>query len=251
MEVNRMSKSTWFAGLIVVAVGCNSGPSDEDYDDVAASVGALTASDSGGDVGSMQDAVEASQGESVDGVTASGSGSISGERGGLSYEYELTCSNEGGDVLAVCDATTDTAHLTVDWSGELDLARFDASLSRSGDWTLSGIQSEVVTLNGVGSFDADSSFQALFRDETRTLHLEYDASYDGVQISKSMRRPIGGTATFAVHMQRTRERGSRNVEAEFDIDAVVTFTSDGVGHLVLDGERSYVISLDDGSVTQE
>ena len=91
-----------------------------------------------------------------------------------------------------------------------------------------------MTLNGVGAFDADNEFQALFRGETRTLRLEYDASYDAVQISKSMRRPVGGTATFSVHVERTRERGARNVEAEFDIEAVATFASDGTAHLVLD-----------------
>jgi len=246
-----MAKSTWFVGLFVVALGCNSGPTDEDYDDVAASVGALTASDSGGDVGAMDDAVAASQGTEPEGVTTSGSGSFSGARGGLEYEYALTCSDSGGALLEICDDTTDTAHLTVAWSGELHLARYDATLSRTGDWTLSGLQGDVVTLNGVGSFDADSEFQALFRDETRTLHLEYDANYDGVQLSKSIRRPVGGTATFAVHMERTRSRGARDVDAEFDIDAVVTFQNDGTANLVLDGSRSYVVNLDDGSVTQD
>jgi hypothetical protein len=247
-----MAKLMGFVGLFaVVAAGCTSGPTDEDYDDVAASVAALTASDSGGDVGAMGDAVEASQGQEPEGVTNSGSGSFTGARGGLEYEYALTCSSATGDLLETCDDTTDTAHLTVAWSGELHLARYDATLSRTGDWTLSGLQGDVVTLNGVGSFDADSSFQALFRDETRTLRLAYDASYDAVQISKSIGRPVGGTASFAVHMERTRSRGARDVEAEFDIDAVVTFANDGTAHLELDGERSYVVNLDDGSVTSE
>ena len=246
-----MPNRTWIVGLLFAAVGCNSGPTDEDYDDVAASVGALTANDSGGDVGSMDDAVAASQGEAPEGMTMSGSGSLSGERGGLQYEYELTCSNEGGDVLAACDETTDTAHLTVAWSGELDLPRYQATVSRTGDWTLSDLQSDTVTLNGEGTFDVDSSFTALFRDETRTLRLSYDASYDAVQISKAQRQPVGGTASFAVHMERTRSRGARDVEAEFDIDAVVTFAQDGTAHLDLDGERSYVIHLADGTVTAE
>jgi hypothetical protein len=246
------SSSTWFVGLfIALASGCTSGPSDEDYDDVATSVGALTASDSGGDVGAMGDAVEASQGQAPEGTTAEGSGSFSGARGGLEYEYALTCSDASGAVLASCDGTTDLAHLTVDWSGELHLARFDASLARSGDWTLSAIQSETPVLNGVGSFDASTSFQALWRDETRTMDLEYDANYDGVELSKALRRPVGGTATFNVHVERTRETSRRDVEAEFDIEAVVTFTDAGTANLVLDGSRSYVVNLTDGSVAQD
>lgn len=246
-----MSNRSWLTlslVTLVLAAACNSGPTDEDYDDVAASVGALTANDSGGDVGSMDDAVVAAQGDSPDGLTASGSGGFSGARGGLEYEYALTCSDEAGTVLDVCDDTTDTAHLTVSWSGELDLPRYQASIAREGDWTLSGLQSDTVQLDGTGSFDVDSSFTALYRDVTRTLRLAYDAEYQAVQFSKATRRPVGGTATFGVHVERTRSRGARDVEAEFDIDAVLTFAADGTAHLELDGERSYVVDVEDGSV---
>lgn len=238
-------------GVALLSSACNSGPTNEDYDDVAASVGALTANDSGGDVGSMEDAVAASQGESPDGLTQSGSGSFSGARAGLEYEYALTCSDDAGTVLESCDATTDTAHLTVSWSGELDLPRYQASITREGDWTLSGLQSDTVQLDGTGSFDVDSSFTALYRDVTRTLRLEYDAEYQAVQISKASRRPVGGTATFQVHVQRTSSRGARDAEAEFDIEAVLTFAADGTAHLELDGDRSYVVSIDDGTVQSE
>src|SRR5687767_2799807 len=124
--------SSWLAlvGTIPTFAGCSAGPSDEDYDDVASSIGALTASDAP----AMDDSMTAAEGQEISGLTSEGSGTWSGERLGLSYRYELTCMDAGGEVMALCGDATDTAHLVVEWSGELDLPRLYASADRAGDW---------------------------------------------------------------------------------------------------------------------
>ena len=245
MRFVQVSMCGLLAGSLMA---CNGGPSDEDYDDVAASVGALTASDSGGDVQAMDDAVAASQGEEPDGLTRSGEGSLSGQRFGLDWEYELTCSSAAGEVQAACDESTDVAHLVLAWNGSIDVPRWSASIARSGDWTLSNLQSDIAQLDGQGSIDVDSDFQALYRDVRKTLHLEYDAEWTAVQLSKSLRRPVGGSAQFDVHVERTSHRGARDAEAQFDIEAIVTFQPDGTASLVLDGQRHYTVDLEAGTV---
>ncbi|MBI2892334.1 MAG: hypothetical protein HYY06_02200 [Deltaproteobacteria bacterium] len=239
------------SALFPLAVGCQSGPTDADYDDVAASVAALTANESGGDVGSMDDSIAAAQGETPEGLTASGSGSFQGDRLGLEYEYAVTCLDEAGQTMAICDSTTDSARLTVAWSGELTLPRYSASVSRTGDWTVTGLEDETAQFDGEGTFDLQSEFQALFTDETRTANFSWDAEYEAIRFRVADGMPISGEARFAVHLERTRERGGRSVDAEFDIDGVLTIDGNGGATLVLDGSRSYHVDLATGAVEQE
>lgn len=238
--------------LVPFGAGCQSGPTDEDYDDVAASVSALTVGDgSGGDVGAMDDSVAASQGETPEGMTASGSGSFEGERLGLEYEYAITCLDSDGDTMSICDATTDSARLTVAWSGELTLPRYSASVSRTGDWTVIGLQEEVAQFDGEGTFDLESEFDALFTNEHRTANFSWDAEYEAIRFRVADGIPIDGEARFAVHLERTRERGARSVEAEFDIDGVLTFDGSGGATLVLDGSRTYEVDVATGTVEEQ
>jgi hypothetical protein len=251
--MKRVACLQWI-GLVapsLLAVACSSGPSDEDYDDVAASVGALTANDSGGEVGSMDDSVVAAEGGSPDGLTASGSGSYQGTRLGLEYQYDLTCLDASGQTLASCGENTDTAHVTVAWSGDLTLPRYSASISRAGDWTLAGLQSDVAQFDGHGTFTVDSSFQAIYRDVTRTFHLDYDAQYDAVRYRMASRAFEGGQITYQVHAERTRSGSRRDAEATFDIEAVITFASDGTATLTLDGDRTYQVDLASGAVIRQ
>jgi hypothetical protein len=244
----RTLSSFLVAGLgIVTAGGCGQTASNEDYDDVAANTAALIAADDAAEDG----AIDATDGGDVDGLTRDGTGTWSGDRLGLEWRYELSCLDADGAVLDPCTREADTAHLTVDWSGTIDLLRYHASASRSGDWTLSNLQGDVAQLDGTGSFDMDSEFQALRRDVTRTMHLEYDAVWNAVQLSRAERRAIGGSATFQVHGERTRDGARRDVEAEFDVEAVVTFQADGSAQLELDGSRTYRIDVATGEVTAE
>jgi hypothetical protein len=233
--------------------GCAPGVTEDDYDDVATAVGALVANDSGGEVGSMGDGVGAALGEVPDGLTASGSGSLQGTRAGLTYEYGLTCLDESGDAMSACDPTTDSARLTVAWSGELSLPAlgYSASVDRTGDWTLSGLQSDAAAFEGTGTFDVETEFQAIYRPVTRSFLLDYDAVYEGIAVDTVGRDVTAGTIEYTVHASRIRTRRSRTVEVELDVTATVTFHGTAPATIDLDGDRAYTLDLATGAVTKQ
>lgn len=247
MNISKVLVGSLVIGLAAPSLGCNTAPTDEDYDDVAQAVGALVANDSGGEVGSMEDASELSRGDTPEGFTASGEGSYEGKRLGLHYEYTLRCFDETGAEQSACDDTTDVANLVVSWGGELTLPRYQGSIARDGNWTLRDLQTDVARFEGQGSFEVHSELQTLSGGE-RSFHLTYDATYDDIRYSRPDRKFLGGTIRYDVHAERTRERGGRDVEVELDVEAVVTFEGDGTAKLVLDGERTYRVDLAKGTV---
>jgi hypothetical protein len=239
-------------GLVTLtaATGCKGDASDEDYDDIATALGALVANDSGGEIGSMHDGEALASGETGD-LSSMGSGSFEGARLGLSYHYEITCKDEGDNVLDPCDTTTETAQLVVEWHGELDLPRYDASITRTGDFALSGLQSDTAEFNGHGTFDVETEFTALFRDVQRSFLLDYDGDYAGVKWDRATKRPLAGTITYDVHAQRITSRGNRETEVELDVLAVIEFSENGTASLTLDSERRYSLDLDSGQVAKK
>jgi hypothetical protein len=229
---------------------CSAEPTAEDYDDVAASVAAVVADGAGSEVEASSDAVLAAQGSLPSGMTRSGAGQLVGRRGQLDYAFEVTCQDAAGATQAACEAgVTDTAHLVLDWDGVVDTARWDADLSRHGDWTLSGLTTETATLEGHGTFDVDATFAALHRPVERSFVLAYDADYDAVQLRTADRRPVGGRIRYAIHAERVSSRGARQAERSFDVTAEVTFAPDAPAVITLDGVRTYHVDLATGAVS--
>lgn len=241
------------AAALVPLVACKkSDATDEDYDDVATAVGALLApgTGDGGEVGSIEDADALAMGD-AGGLTAMGSGSFEGKVAGLTYSYVVTCKDTGGAVLDPCDFTTESANLTVAWSGEINLSNYQASVARTGDWTLSGLQSDTAEFNGTGSFDVDSAFQALFRDVERTFKLDYDAEYKGVMWRRSDKLLLDGEIDYSVHAERTRTSDRSQAEAELDVAVNVKFDGSGVAKITLDGERNYSLDVASGKLSKD
>jgi hypothetical protein len=246
--MRSMLLMTCFATLALA--GCRKGePTDEDYDDVATAVGALVANDSGGEVGSMDDGAAMATGEAPGDLQSMGSGSYEGARLGLNYKYQITCKDADGTENP-CGATTDSANLVVEWGGSLDLSNYDASITRTGDWTLSGLQGDVAEFNGHGTFNVDTEFTSLFRDVQRTFLLDYDAQYDAVAWHRATKITQGGTITYNVHAERTTTRGSSETEVELDAQVVVEFGANGTADLSIDRERNYTLDLNTGWVAK-
>jgi len=215
---------------------------EHDYDDVASAVGSSMAKDSGGDAAAMSDSTDLALGVMPLGFSLSGAGEFGGERLGLHYSYALVCKDASGGALSVCGASTDRLSAEVEWSGELDLPRLTASVEREGAWTVTGLQADVATLDGAGSFHLDAIVRPDGLPE-RGVQLDYQAAYDGVQIRVDDRAIIGGRASYDIDAERT---AGAEIDARFSMDAEVTFTADGSATLVLDGTHEYRVDLRTG-----
>lgn len=232
--------------LALAATGCQKSdePTQQDYNDVAASVGTLVA---GGELTSIQDSVGTAQGNVPVGFTGNGSGQFEGQRGELRYSYEVTCTGADGVTMAVCDATTDSASLIVDWSGSYDGDYWQFAISRTGEWNVTGLQSDVAVFTGSGTFDVSSDSQSLDGQRERSFELSYAGSYD-IHWDMVAERVIEGTITYDVHAERHVDGAAADRDAVFDISAEVIFDGSSTARLVLDGSHSYDINIDTGFV---
>lgn len=254
MKHDRLS---WFSSALIASAfaagGCGQAgqPSEEDYDDVAQGVSMLVSDgENGGDVGSMNDSIALAGDEMPEGFTRQGTKSVQGMRGALQYDYTITCRDSADAELSDCGPSTDSAHVQVAWTGDVQTARYDVSVARTGDWTLSDLQSGMARFSGEGTFDLESEFMALYRPAMRTYLLDYDAFYQDILIDMATGEPHSGTASFDVAAQRTGSNQYRDVEAEFDVHVDVTFNGDGTASVVLDGTRNYELTLADGTIIQ-
>lgn len=225
-------------------------PTKQEYDDVAKSFGSVVAADgNGGEVSSLHDASDLAVGVMPFGFSLDAQGEINGNRLGLEYSYALTCRDATGTEQDVCDETTDSADVSVSWSGDLSIPpTFMSQVSRSGQWSLTGITEDSATLEGDSSFDLDVSFM---NDSTsRAYHLSYSGQYDGILIERGPFRVVGGTVTYAIDAERHEAYGDAGtVDKTFRIDAVLTFHADGSATLVLDGTYTYDLDVSSGEVT--
>jgi hypothetical protein len=249
-----MRKQAIFVLSVASTIGCKQPGeiSQSDYDDVAQGIAAAVSDgQGGGDTGSMADGIALAQGELPPGFSQMGNGSFVGARGGLNYEYTLTCRDAATADPSACGPTTDIANLVVTWDGNLDLDRYDAAVTRTGDWTLSNILSDTARFNGNGTFTFDSQFLSYDGARTRTFEFDYEANYEDVLIDVATREPVGGEAIFDVSARRTADNARRSVEAEFDVHVAIAFAADGTALLTLDGERHYELTLANGTVIKK
>lgn len=246
--MKRLRLSSLSLGLLLstAAAGCvaSDQPTEQEYDDIAQGVSLLVSDGAeGGDVGSMNDSIDLALAQPPAGFSLEGSGTYEGDRGALQYEYSIEC--DGGDV---CSSETDSAAIQVEWSGELQAPRWNVSVNRTGSWTLDDLQSGTARFNGEGTFSLESHFEAAEREASRSYLFDYAASYSDVLIDMEAREAVGGTATFDIYAARSASNDFRDLEAEFDVHAELTFNGDGTATLVLDGSHSYVLSLASGTV---
>lgn len=249
--MNRMTLITLF-GATAVACSSSRQPTREEYDDTAQAIAATTATGSGGgDVASMADSVTIALGGMPAGFALSADGHFRGSRLGVDYSYSISCKNLAGATLAVCDRTTNEATVDVSWSGNLDTQNVDASVTRNGSWTLTGLQTDTATFSGDSSFSFDLTLLSIFRPGvTSTYELDASASYDAIRISTVQRQIIDGSASFDVSAHHTVTGGRNDVDASFEIHADITFNADHTATLVLDGSQHYTVNLSTGTVAR-
>jgi len=254
--MNRITLITLSLGLATTACSSSSKPTSAEYDDTAQAIASTTStsngdSASGGDVASMADAVSLSLGVVPTGISVMGDGHFQGSRLGVTYNYSLTCKTAAG-VTAPCGPTTDQATVNVAWSGNLTSTAVDASVNRTGSWTITGLQGATATFSGDSTLSVDATLRSIFRQGvTATYSFDASASYDAVKISTHEHQVIDGSASFDVTAHhKVTGTGSGDVDASFEVHAQITFHADHTADLVLDGSQHYSLNLATGVVVR-
>jgi hypothetical protein len=245
-HATRFSSLALLASLCVAPAGCSSGsstPTANDYDDVAQSMSALVGtSSSGGEIHSMSDTVSLALGVTPGALSLNAQGAFGGASGGVNYSYTVTCANATGASLSHCGGATSSAHAAVSWSGNLTMPGVTASVNRTGDYSVSGLQSGHITFDGAGSFSYHGEIQSLFRPEQATSSLSFDAKYAGLTYDATLGHVTGGTITYTVDASLQASSSTSHGGGSFVIDAAVVFAPDGSATITLDGAHVYNVS---------
>jgi len=224
-------------GILALASACAGAtagqPTEEDYADVAISIGSTTSHD-GGEVGAMRTAAVLARGERPAGLADGADGAVHGALFGLDYRYAITCRDPAGELVRACDRATGGADVDAAWSGTLDTPRLTLAIAHDARWQLSGMVGAITHVAGTGQLSYDT------RDGASAYHYAYDAAY---QVVIDDQRAIGGAIQFAITAEHTGSSPRR-----FAIAADVTFEPDDTAMLVLDGARRYRIMLATGAV---
>lgn len=250
MKALSLVLSSSVAASLIALGACSSnndgnGVTQAEYDDVAQQVGNSAApSGGGGDVGAMIDLVVIAKGDLPLGFTAGANGTISGAHGGLTYSYTLTCKDAQGNTLTACNSSTDSAMASLMWSGTLALPGFSASLSRSGNWSIIGLQTAKAQFDGSGTFTATTSITNA-ANVTTAYHFDYSGDYHAVMIDTATQQADAGTITYQI--DANKDVNGSDVQS-FSIAADITINSDGTASIVLDGSHDYTENLSTGVV---
>lgn len=248
-----MTSASRFVPLLLAACSSSSDSASltgEDYDDAAQAIGTSTAGASG-EIGAMSDAASIALGVVPLGLTLSGNGEIRGTRLGLAYSFAVTCEDTGGVSLPACTDLTDRAAVDVAWNGNLDTQYLDASVERTGSWTLAGLQSNTIKFDGSSSFSYDATLDSIFRPGvTTSLSFDADADYDAVAIDGATHDAVGGSATFEVSGRKVVTGSSADVDKSFAIHAELVFHADRTATMTLDDQRRYTLNVTTGAVVR-
>jgi len=223
-------------GFLALLVACASDdpvapPTEEDYANVATSIGASMAHE-GGEVSAMRQAVALARDDDQAGFTDHGDGTFVGSMSGLAYRFAITC---GDAAVAPCDPTAKSATVDAAWSGTLDLPTLGLDLQHDARWQLSRMVGPIAHVDGTGHL----SYQ------TRTFGTAYDYSYDATyHVVVNDVRAIGGDIQLAITGEHTGVSARR-----YALTAEVTFEPDDTAQLTLDDTRRYQILLATGAVT--
>ena len=222
--------------------------SDEEYDDVAISIATTVRTDaSGGELGALADGITLARGGTIVGfaVAADDPGAVTGTRGDETYRYAIVCRGVDGAILAVCDGLTDSADISVTWSGPLAVPYNAAVPSRTGRFLATGLAGAAVTASG----SAKLAYTTAYRSQTRGVIASYEiaqtATYSRLELAASANWPTAGVVTYALEVRSKRER--ENVTAVRHIELPGTLSFGSSGHATLELDYDSVAAADTSS----
>ena len=186
-----------------------------------------------------------------DGLSLDTSSRFSGNHGGMTYDGAITCVDLGSQVLVPCGPATSMANVTGTWTGQLQLPRLTISLTRTGTWTLSGLQTATVMVDGTSHTDLTSRFASASDQNHKQLVLASDAIYQAVTVDRASHLPVGGDIQYAITGERTHTTPGLDTTQPFSADATLTFRADHTATLVIDGDQQFAIDLETGDARPE
>ena len=229
--------------------GAGTAASQQDYEQVAQSLAGNASP--GGEPATFGVAADLASGLIPVGLSLDASGRFFGEHAGLTYDGTVTCTDLGIAVPAQCGPTTSTAQVTGTWSGQLTLPRVVISGTRSGTWTLSGLQTATVTIEGTAHAELTSQFASASDQNHKQLALTADATYQAVLVDRASRLPVGGDIEYAITGQRTHTTPGLDKTQAISMDATLTFHPDHTATLVIDGDKHFHLDLETGEASSE
>jgi len=212
----------------------------QDYDDVAAVVGANVNS---GELSAMVDSINLSYGRIPPDLVENPPGILTGTRNGLAISYKFYC-RDTADLPTPCNGLEDHLHLRVDWTGTISSANAAMDgLTRTGSWIARDIITPTPRVGGHGttSFTASLAtgvYDVSIADEFG--HVKFDALAPLLPIG-------GGTMDLTLTVHRSRDAvGDR----DFVVTAHLDVTAPDVATISLDGVHSYDLTISSGAVVR-
>jgi hypothetical protein len=246
---NRVSHLTGAALLFAACSSSNPTASHEDNVQVAQVLG--TTVSTGAEPTAVGVVLDLATGFVPQGLTFDDLGRFSGDRGGLTFNGTITCTDLGIATPTPCSPATATATVTGSWSGQLQTPRMTISATRTGTWTVSGFQTSTVTINGTSHVDLTSQFASASDKNHKNLVLAIDATYEAATVERTSNLATGGDIQYVITGQRTHMTPGLDTSQTFTIDATLTFHPDHTATLVIDGKEQFEVNLDTGETTPE
>ena len=185
------------------------------------------------------------------GLSLDASGRFFGEHDGLTYDGTITCTDLGTALPAQCGPATSVAQVTGTWTGALTLPRLAISATRTGTWTLSGLLTATVTIEGTAHAELTSQFASASDQNHKQLALAADATYRAVVVDRVSRLPVGGDIEYAITGRRTHTTPGLDTSQAISMDATLTFHPDHTATLVIDGDKHFDLDLEAGEASPE
>ncbi len=228
-------------------VACSDEPTTEEsrlsaaeYDDVATTMGALVADDRRGQPNAFGGAVALARGVVPTNFQISGGIAI-GELLGFDYNFSVACTDDAGATVA-CGDDAHAADVEVSWSGEWNGDNSQATNDFDGEWSLVGLDEDLVLLDG--SADALATIDWEVDGEERTFSIEYTAVYMDVGLDTETGRAVSGSVSYDLTIERGYPARDGTAVKTSSVDADATFQADGTVTLVLDTDQVYRMRRD-------
>ena len=222
----------------------------QDYDDVAASIGANLSS---GDLPSMVDAINMAYGRMPAGYTITQKTDsagvtyqlLDGARAGITVQYKLYC-RDNADLETACNGAENHAHVKPTYSGTLTAANASLdSIQRAAAWIVRDLGLPSARLGGAGT----DSFASHLSTGDYTLTIT-DTLKDALFDPTTPTVPTAGTFDLTANIQRSRQ-GASPADRSFAVTAHIAFTGPDTATLTLDSTQNYALTVSTGAVVKQ